>query len=104
MYDRHRVLQLITETEGAGRLIESRACPHATRQDLIEEPPVGQKVDSGVGSFAVYRAEGVVPVVPHALKGLLGARGTAEIYGGKVRLALYLFRRPLSTLRQWIAF
>src|SRR5947209_9856332 len=78
MYDRHRVLQLITETEGAGRLIESRACPHATRQDLIEEPPVGQKVDSGVGSFAVYRAEGVVPVVPHALKGLLGARGTAE--------------------------
>ena len=34
----------------------------------------------------------------------IGARGTAEIYGGKVRLALYLFRRPLSALRQWIAF
>jgi hypothetical protein len=33
----------------------------------------------------------------------IGARGTAEIYGGKVRLALYLFRRPLSALRQWIA-
>ena len=33
----------------------------------------------------------------------IGARGTAEIYGGKVRLVFYLFRRPLSTLKQWIA-
>jgi hypothetical protein len=33
----------------------------------------------------------------------IGARGSAEIYGGKVKLAFYLFRRPLSTLRQWIA-
>ena len=33
----------------------------------------------------------------------IGARGTAEIYGGKVKLVLYLFRRPLSALRQWIA-
>lgn len=32
----------------------------------------------------------------------LGARGTAQLYGEKVPLALYLFRRPLSALRQWI--
>ena len=32
----------------------------------------------------------------------LGARGTAQLYGESVPLALYLFRRPLSALRQWI--
>ena len=30
----------------------------------------------------------------------IGARGTAQIYGDKVPLAYYLFRRPLSWLRQ----
>jgi multidrug resistance efflux pump len=32
----------------------------------------------------------------------LGAHGTAQLYGEDVPLALYLFRRPLSALRQWI--
>ncbi|MEZ5933637.1 MAG: biotin/lipoyl-binding protein [Alphaproteobacteria bacterium] len=32
----------------------------------------------------------------------LGARGTAQVYGETVPLGLYLFRRPLSTLRQWM--
>jgi len=32
----------------------------------------------------------------------LGARGTAQLYGETVPLALYLFRRPISALRQWI--
>ena len=32
----------------------------------------------------------------------LGVRGTAQIYGERVLLAVYLFRRPLSALRQWI--
>jgi HlyD family secretion protein/Biotin-lipoyl like len=32
----------------------------------------------------------------------LGARGTAQIYGGKVPFIFYLMRRPFSTLRQWV--
>lgn len=32
----------------------------------------------------------------------LGSRGVAEIYGSKAALAYYVFRRPLSVLRQWI--
>ena len=32
----------------------------------------------------------------------LGARGTAQLYGEDVPLAFYLFRRPLSALRQWV--
>ncbi len=33
-----------------------------------------------------------------------GLRGTAKLYGRKVPLVYYLFRRPLNTLRQWTAF
>ena len=32
----------------------------------------------------------------------LGVRGTAKIYGESVSLGLYLLRRPLSALRQWV--
>ena len=31
----------------------------------------------------------------------LGVRGTAQVFSDKVPLAFYLFRRPLSALRQW---
>ncbi len=34
----------------------------------------------------------------------LGLRGTAKIQGGRVPLAYYLFRRPLSALRQMLGF
>jgi hypothetical protein len=32
----------------------------------------------------------------------IGWRGTAKIYGDDVTLFYYLFRRPLSVLRQWV--
>ena len=32
----------------------------------------------------------------------LGIRGTAEVYGSTVPFAYYVFRRPISGLRQWI--
>ena len=31
----------------------------------------------------------------------LGVRGTAQVAGDDVPLALYLFRRPLTVARQW---
>ena len=31
----------------------------------------------------------------------IGLRGTAKIYGDRVLLGYYLFRRPLATLRGW---
>lgn len=31
----------------------------------------------------------------------LGTRGTAQVYGSQVPFAFYLFRRPISALRQW---
>jgi Biotin-lipoyl like/HlyD family secretion protein len=32
----------------------------------------------------------------------LGTRGTAQLFGSRVSLAYYLFRRPISTARQWV--
>jgi multidrug efflux pump subunit AcrA (membrane-fusion protein) len=32
----------------------------------------------------------------------LGLRGTAQLYGGRVALIYYVFRRPLTAARQWI--
>jgi multidrug efflux pump subunit AcrA (membrane-fusion protein) len=32
----------------------------------------------------------------------LGIRGTAQVYGDKVPLAYYLFRRPIAAVRQWL--
>ncbi len=34
----------------------------------------------------------------------IGARGTAQVYGDKVSLGFYLFRRPLAAVRQWIGW
>lgn len=31
----------------------------------------------------------------------LGVRGTAQLYGGRVMLGFYLFRRPVAAIRQW---
>ena len=32
----------------------------------------------------------------------LGVKGTAQVYGEDVALGLYLFRRPISAVRQWL--
>ncbi|MEM1318446.1 MAG: HlyD family secretion protein, partial [Pseudomonadota bacterium] len=34
----------------------------------------------------------------------IGLRGTAKVYGERVTLAYYLFRKPLSAIRQWTGF
>lgn len=34
----------------------------------------------------------------------IGLRGTAQIYGDKVSLAYFLFRKPLSVVRQWTGY
>jgi hypothetical protein len=34
----------------------------------------------------------------------IGMRGTAKLYGEKVSLGFYLFRRPMATVRRWIGY
>jgi hypothetical protein len=53
--------------------------------------------DSGALAFrAVAELDGDAKELPR-----LGTRGTAQIFGDRVPLIYYLFRRPLTSLRQW---
>jgi hypothetical protein len=44
MDERHRILKLIAETEGAPRLIVSAPRPQTARERLVQEPAVGQHI------------------------------------------------------------
>jgi len=67
IYQRHRILQLVAEAECSARLVESAARPDAARQGLVEEPAVGEHVESLIWSLHVNCAKGAVPVAPHRL-------------------------------------
>ncbi|MEO1695034.1 MAG: hypothetical protein AAFR55_07340, partial [Pseudomonadota bacterium] len=71
------------------------------RADYEARPHQGDRV-----AFRVLaRLEPVPPQTPpsqtHAAV-RLGVRGTAQVYGAPVALGLYLFRRPITAVRQWI--
>lgn len=54
--------------------------------------------ESGILAFRVVAEfQGDAKALPR-----LGTRGTAQIFGDKVALGFFLFRRPISALRQWI--
>ena len=63
--ERHNVLQLVAETEGAARLVVSAAGPNTARQSLVQKPAIGQDIDGLVGCFHLHCAERVIPVLPH---------------------------------------
>ena len=65
MDQRHHVLQLIAEAEGAARLVVAAARPKPAGQGLVQEPAVGQHVERLVGCVHIDRAQRVVPVLPH---------------------------------------
>ena len=53
--------------------------------------------DAGVLAFRVVaELDGTVKDLPR-----LGTRGTAQIFGERVPLIYFLFRRPLTSMRQW---
>ena len=62
---RHRVLQLIAETEGAPWLVVSVPRPEAARERLVRQPAVGQDIQGRVGGFHMHGAERALPVLPH---------------------------------------
>lgn len=68
----------------------------------------------GTLAFAAYRAQpGPDGVLAYRLRAdfaegtaplRIGLKGTAKLHGQEVRLAYYVFRRPLSALRRWLGF
>ncbi len=79
--ERHRILQLIAETEGAPRLVVSGPGPDAARQSLVQEPAVGQHVQGRVRGLHADRAERVVPVLPHRFERAARRVGSPEAIG-----------------------
>lgn len=73
--------------------------PVNSRQAVVEYIEYRAKVRNG--QILSYRVVARLLGNQKPLPGL-GVRGTAKLYGEDVPLAFYLFRRPLSTLRQWI--
>ena len=71
-------MQLVTESERAARLIESRASPYAARQRLIDKPAVGQEVNGWIGSFHIHRSQRPAPIVPHAFNRPVCVADTAK--------------------------
>jgi multidrug efflux pump subunit AcrA (membrane-fusion protein) len=53
--------------------------------------------EAGTLSFRVVAELTETPSAPPRL----GTRGTAQLFGDRVPLAYYIFRRPLTVLRQW---
>ncbi len=76
--ERHRVLQLIAESERAARLVVSTARPNTTGQSLIQKPAVGQHIDGRVGCFHVHGAECVLPILPDGFEGATGRAGSPK--------------------------
>ena len=56
--------------------------------------------EMGENNVFAFRAE--ARLSPDAIVPRLGVRGTAEVYGPRSSLLLYLFRRPLSYVRQHV--
>ena len=75
MHQRHHILQLIAETEGAAGLIKPRAPPQPAAQGLIQAAsrwPCTLTAGSGVSTL--HRAEGSIPIVPNRLRAQRGWR------------------------------
>lgn len=51
-----------------------------------------------------YRTVAMFHNVEESAVPRIGLRGTAQIHGENVPLAFYIFRKPLSVMRQWIGF
>ncbi len=60
------------------------------------------KAKIGENDIVSFRVVAAVTAQPDRPLPRLGVRGTAQVSGGDVSLGLYLFRRPITYLRQWI--
>lgn len=65
----------------------------AYKPELTPEGVLSYKI---IADFTNIKKNEVVPKI--------GLRGTAKIYSNKVSLFFYLFRKPITSLRQWLAW
>ena len=70
---------------------------HPLEADVVSADYQAKLHEAGTMAFRVVaKAETADGKLPR-----LGTRGTAQLFGDRVSLAYFLFRRPLTSLRQW---
>ncbi len=67
------------------------------RADYEARAHTGDTVSFRAWAEIVPGGDGAVAALPR-----FGARGTAQVFGDDVALGLYLFRRPITAVRQWL--
>ena len=78
---RHRVLQLVAETESTSWLVVSGPRPKTARHGLVQEPAIGQHVQGRVRGLYADRTERLVPELPHRLERAPRRVGSPEAKG-----------------------
>src|SRR5215217_6991623 len=68
VYQRHHILQLIPEPEGATGLIVPATRPETTGKRLIDEPAIGEHIERLIRCFYMQGSQRVGPMSPHGLK------------------------------------
>ena len=63
------------------------------KPELTEENVLSYKI---IANFDDIKENSYIPSI--------GLRGTAKIYSKKVSLFFYLFRKPITSIRQWIGW
>ena len=66
--ERHHVLELVAEAEGAARLVVAGSRPQPAAQVLVEEPAVHQEVEGIVRRAHLHRIERLVPRPAHGVE------------------------------------
>ncbi len=92
---------IVLEDKATVRLFMDSAPLHPVDATLKRASYHAQPDGDGVLSYRVVaRFDGLdAASVPR-----IGLRGTAQIHGEEVPLAFFIFRKPLSVIRQWIGF
>src|SRR5206468_10376249 len=95
VHQRHHILELIAETEGASRLIERGAPPETAAQHLVHKPAIEEQVQARMGRTHLDGVQHPIPTLAGSLEGgldlqriaiaaeqavdLVRARGLAQI-------------------------
>ena len=87
MDHRHRVLQLVAEAERAARLVVAAAREEATADRLVQQPAIGQHVDTRLRGFHLDGAKRMQPVHAHRVERIVGGIDAARALGQRNRLA-----------------
>ena len=87
VHHRHRVLQLVAESECAAGLVIATAREEAAADRLVQQPAVREHIDARLRGFHLDRAERTQPVDAHRVQRIVRGIAAARALGQRDRLA-----------------